>query len=176
MAKRLGGSGQRRRITASLVLGDACPVERFRRGIAGREPIDDLAIAMFGVSVVPTLKCGFRETQCNLREEIIDRQKSLDTVPFLTFGIKDENCRRPLRVVASAEALVFVLLIADVNANRFQLVGDETRHLWIGIHLGFQPSAAGSHRCGGEVEQNPALGVASARERGIEIMRPGDRR
>ena len=122
------------------------------------------------------IECGLCHAQCQLRQEVVDGEESLDAVTFLTIGIKNQNGWRPLGVVVFAETLVFVLLLANVDANWLQLIGNEVRHSWIGVHLGFKPSAARSHRGGSEVEQDAARVCACPRERGIEIRRPDDRR
>jgi hypothetical protein len=44
-----------------------------------------------------------------------------------------------------------------MHANGNEVVIDESDDRRIDIHLGVQPSAAGSHRCGGKVEQHVAV-------------------
>jgi hypothetical protein len=39
-----------------------------------------------------------------------------------------------------------------VHTNRKELRGDEPHDPLVRVHLGFQPSTSGSHRCGGEVD------------------------
>jgi hypothetical protein len=73
---------------------------------------------------------------------------------LFTVGIHHEGGRGPLHAKPFADGLPQVRVFADVNADGDEVVVDESGHFRIRIHLGIQPSAAGSHRGGAEVEQN----------------------
>jgi hypothetical protein len=78
-------------------------------------------------------------------------------VAFLAGRVEDQDRRRPLRVVLRAESREVVMLVLDMHANGNKVIGDESDDRRIAIHLGIQPSAAGSHGGGGKVEQHVAM-------------------
>jgi len=54
-----------------------------------------------------------------------------------------------------------------------EMFGDEVRDASVRVHLGLQPSAAPSHRRGGEIEQDEFALSFRIGERAFEIVSPG---
>ncbi len=115
-----------------------------------------------------------RQAELELREKIVRRNKPLDAISLLASAVDDEDGRRPLRAEARPEPLELVGLLAHVNADRDEVFGDEVSHRGLRIHLGFQPSAAASHRRSGKVEQHALVLRLRVVERAVEIVRPGN--
>src|SRR5438477_2420371 len=52
------------------------------------------------------------------------------------------------------------------------MLTDERRHALFRIHLGFQPSASSSHRCGGEIEKQRLLRFLRTLHRRVDVVGP----
>jgi hypothetical protein len=115
---------------------------------------------------------GLCTAELELRQEIIQRQETFEPVPLFSRWIDDEHCWRPLHAVASANPFPLVRLIANVNPDRDEMIGDEPNDPFVGVHLGIQPSAAASHRSGGEIGEHVARLRLRVRERALEIVPP----
>src|SRR5438093_13027990 len=95
-------------------------------------------------------------------------------MPFGAGLVNDQDSRRPLSAEALAEPLKLILLLADVDAHRKEVVGDEIGDVGVRVHLGLQPSTAASPRRGGEIEQYRVVQVPRAFELAVEVVRPAD--
>jgi hypothetical protein len=64
-------------------------------------------------------------------------------MPFDAVGVEDQDRRRPVHVQPLADARIQSLGIAHMHATRKEFRSDEPHDPLVGVHLGFQPSAAG---------------------------------
>lgn len=136
--------------------------------------VDDGPELPLGVGELPALEAHLRDTELELREEVVGGEEALDPVALGPGRIEHEDGRRPLRVVALAKPDEGFRVIAHVKARGDEVLGDQLRHALIGVHLGIQPSTASSHRGGAEVEQDGLAGRARFTEDGVDIVAPVD--
>ena len=94
------------------------------------------------------------KAQLELTDEVVGRQESLDAMLLFAVRADDQNRRRPLHTVLSAQPLPLVAILADMDAYGNESLGDEVFDATVGIHLGIQPSTTVSHRGGAEVEEH----------------------
>jgi hypothetical protein len=62
-----------------------------------------------------------------------------------------------------------------MNPRGYEGPSYKLANAWIGIHLGFQPSAAPSSRRGGEVEEDGLVLTRCLGEHGVDILLPSNR-
>jgi hypothetical protein len=115
-----------------------------------------------------------RQREGQLGEKVLGGEEPLHAMTLVAARIDDEDRRSPLRAETRTQPLELVGLIPHVDAHGNELVGDELRNLAGGIHLGIQPSAAASHGCSAEIEQDVPIGARRVRQCGVEIVPPGD--
>jgi hypothetical protein len=108
-------------IVSRFVVADAFPVKRlgrsFRRGIT----IEHLGISAFGVRPIFAHERDASETQLQLRPELVGRQITFESKPFLTVGIENEYGWRPQCVEAVEVRRVFL----DMDLERDEVFIDE---------------------------------------------------
>jgi hypothetical protein len=118
---------------------------------------------------------GVANAEQQLREKICDRQETFDAMPLIAMAVEEENCGRPLRAVARTQLLELIALFSRVHADGNEVLLDEFCYARIRIHLGIQPSTAGSHWCGTEVQKNVTLLSTCLRQCPVKIVRPSHR-
>jgi putative membrane protein len=127
-----------------------------------------------GLGPVLALEGRVAQAQRQLGEKVGRGEKALDAMPLDAVRVELENRRRPLRVEAFRESLVVGRLVLDVEASRNEAVGDEPGDAFVGIDLGFQPSASASHRGGGEVQQNRTPLAGRFFQNAVDVVSPCD--
>jgi hypothetical protein len=90
----------------------------------------------------------------------------------LAFIVNNENGRRPQCPVAIAQLVEILALFFDVHSHRDEPARDELDDAGVGVHLGFQPSAAASHRRCREVEEHEFALAPGVSQRRIEVVSP----
>lgn len=157
-----------------LVARNPAPVQRFGRSFGVRIRPDDLAEQALRLSPVLALERLLRDAELQTGEELIGREETFDAVTLFALGIELQDRRGPLRAVALSVAPEIFGLLADVEAGRDELLGDEPSDAIVGISLGIQPSASPSHRGGAEIEQHRTPLLLRLFEHAVDIGSPCD--
>ena len=153
---------------SDLVLGDARPIHRLRRGIRFRILPGNLAEELFRFAKLLAGERGLSQPQFELRQKIVRRQIPFETVPLFALRIENDQRRRPLR----AETLETLRMLFDMYLDRDEMLVDELRDAFIRVYLGIQPSACPSHRRGAKIEQNVFLLGSRVIQRRIYVFSP----
>src|SRR5437867_13210712 len=154
LGERLPGCLERRRIPCCLVRRDTRPVQRFRRRVGLRQFLRDFPEAPLRLGPLLLRKSQLRPAQHQLCEQVISGKEAFNAVLLDAVGIEQQNRRGPRRLESLAEPLEGLSFVLHVHAGGKKTLVDVPYHPLIRPHLGIQPSAASSHRCGAEVEQN----------------------
>ena len=153
---------------------DTDPIEGFRCRVRLRVLVDDLPEPPLSFVECAALKRDPGKPELQLREEVVDRQKSLDPVALDAILVQDEHRRRPLHVQLLTHTGIDVAGIAYVDANGNEFKRDEPHDPLVGVHLGFQPSTAASHRGRGEVDERALLVLLRLAQCPFGVTPPGD--
>lgn len=143
-----GGVGQSAGVFRCFVTGHSLPVDGLGRCCRLREAIDDPAVPLLGVLPLLLLKSGVSQTELELREKIVHRKETFETITFLSFGLEQQQGWGPEHVKPAKSAR----LLFNVDFHRNEVFGDELLDAVIRINLGFQPSAAASLRGRTEIQ------------------------
>jgi hypothetical protein len=136
--------------------------------------VDHLPEPPLGFVEGAALKGDPREPELQVREEVVDRQEAFDPVALDTVLVQDEDRRRPLDVQPLTHTGIDVVGIAYVDANGNEFKRDEPLDPLVGVHLGFQPSTAASHRGRGEIDERALLVLLRLAQCPLGVTPPGD--
>src|SRR6266568_2306888 len=101
------------RIPCRLLSADGRPVQSFRSGVGFRIPADNGFKALPSIIELPTAERSLCQSQVQLCQEIVGRQKSLDAVPLGAVRFSDDGRRRPLG--PEAGEILFPFLDVDFH-------------------------------------------------------------
>lgn len=110
------------------------------------------------------------EAEMLLRQEILRREKTLETVLLFPFAVENQQRRRPQR----PEALERSRLISYVKFAGDKVLVDKPGDSLVRVDLGIQPSTSPSHGSGREVEKGRAALLPGLREHRVGIVIPFD--
>ncbi len=164
------GLRQGRPIVGGFVFRYSCPVQRLRRCLRFRESLHQRPETLLGLTELAVREGHLGQTELELGEKVIDREKTLKAMLFFPLRIQDDSCGRPL----GAESLEALGLLLDVDLHRDKVLTDELRDPVIGVNLGLQPSAPRSHRGGTEIKEDRPPAPLCFRQSGIGITNPVD--
>src|SRR5262245_60076033 len=114
------------------------------------------------------------EPERELGEEVVDREKSLNSMPFLAGPIDEQDCGGPLRGELGLEPFELIGLLTSVHPYRHEALVNETDDSRVGVHLGLQPSTSASRRRRAEIEKDVPLLRSSLFERLLEVASPNN--
>src|SRR5690606_5744256 len=136
--------------------------------------IDDATKTILRLLELAVRKRDPSQSELEVRKELGCRQESLDAVPLRAGRIQHERRGGPYRSVFLTDPFVFGRLLLHVQAHGNELLLHELLDTRVRPHLSFQLSAASSHRCGREVEQDRPVLLLRPLELSVEIVTPRD--
>ena len=134
--------------------------------------VHDIFEQWLGIAPALLVECDLAQAELELREEIVGLQETLDPMVFLPIGIQLEKRRGPQRRVLFTNSLEVLGLLAHVQPHRNEIFLDEPCDAVLRVHLGIQPSAAASHGCGAEIEEDWLVLSSSVIERLVDVPPP----